>query len=44
MSNKTNDTIAEATRFLEIVNKHLQEKKCKHTVVEVAREFVNSKN
>lgn len=44
MNNKANDTIDEATRFLELVNKHLKEKNCKHTIREVAEEFVNSKN
>jgi hypothetical protein len=42
MNNKANDTIDEATRFLELVNKYLQEKNCKHTIVEVAEEFVSS--
>ncbi|CAN5475550.1 hypothetical protein BH18THE1_BH18THE1_20840 [soil metagenome] len=42
MNNKANDAIDEATRFLELVNKHLQEKNCKHTLVEVAKEFVYS--
>jgi len=43
MNNRVNDTIDRATRFLELVNKHLNEKNCKHTIVEVAREFVDSK-
>ena len=42
MNNKANDTIDEATRFLELVNKHLHEKNCKRTIVEVAEEFVSS--
>jgi len=42
MNDKANDTIDKATRFLELVNKHLKEKNCKHTIVEVAKEFVNS--
>jgi hypothetical protein len=42
MNEKANDTIDEVTRFLELVNKHLSEKNCKHTIVEVAKEFVNS--
>lgn len=42
MNNKSEDTIDEVTRFLELVNKHLNEKNCKHTIVEVAKEFVNS--
>jgi hypothetical protein len=42
MNKNTNDTIDEVTRFLELVNKHLEEKNCKHTIVEVAKEFVNS--
>lgn len=41
MSKNPNDTIDEVTRFLELVNKHLKEKNCKLTIVEVAREFVN---
>jgi hypothetical protein len=41
MNKKTNDTIEEVTRFLELVNKHVREKNCKHTIIEVAREFVN---
>ena len=43
MTKNTNDTIDEVTRFLELVNKHLKEKKCKHTLIEVAKEFVNSR-
>ena len=43
MNKNTNDTIDEVTRFLELVNKHLKEKNCKHTVIEVAKEFVNAK-
>jgi len=43
MDKKSNDTIDEVTRFLELVNKYLKEKKGKHTTVEVAKEFVNSK-
>jgi len=42
MDKKSNDTIDEVTRFLQLVNKHLKEKNCKHTIVEVAKEFVNS--
>jgi len=42
MNNKANDTIDEVTRFLKLVNKHLKEKNCKHTIVEVVKEFVNS--
>ena len=41
MSKKANDIIDEITRFLELVNKHLKEKNCSHTKVEVAKEFVN---
>jgi len=43
MDKKSNDIIDEATRFLELVNKHLKEKNCKHTIIEVVKEFVNSK-
>jgi len=43
MDKKANDTIDEVSRFLKLVNKHLKEKNCKHTIVEVAKEFVNSK-
>jgi hypothetical protein len=43
MNKKTYDTIDEVTRFLELVNKHLKEKNCKHTIVEVAKEVVDSK-
>ena len=42
MDNKANDTIDKATRFLELLNRHLKEKNCKHTIVEVAKEFVDS--
>ena len=42
MDKKSNDTIDEVTRFLELVNKYLKEKNCEHTIVEVAKEFVNS--
>jgi len=42
MNNKANDTIDEVTRFLKLVIKHLKEKNCKHTIVEVVKEFVNS--
>jgi hypothetical protein len=41
MNDKANDTIDEVTRFLELVNKHLKEKNSKHTIVQVAKEFVN---
>jgi len=37
MNTKANDTIDEVTRLLELVNEHLNEKNCKHTIVEVAR-------
>jgi len=40
MKNKANDTIDEVTRFLKLVNKHLKEKDCKHTIIEVVKEFV----
>jgi hypothetical protein len=42
MNRKANDTMDEVIRFLEIFNKHLREEECKHTIVEVAKEFVNS--
>ena len=42
MNNKANDTIDEATRFLDLVNKHLREKNCKYTLIEVVKELVNS--
>jgi hemerythrin-like domain-containing protein len=42
MDNKANDTIDKATRFLELLNRHLKEKNCKHTIVEIAKEFVDS--
>jgi hypothetical protein len=42
MYENANDTIDEVTRFLKLVNKHLKEKNCKHTIIEVAKEFVNS--
>jgi hypothetical protein len=41
MSNETTDTIDEVTRFLVLVNKHLKEKNCKHTIIEVVKEFFN---
>jgi hypothetical protein len=43
MTENTNDIIDEVTRLLELVNKHLKEKKCKHTLIEVAKEFVKMK-
>ena len=43
MNKKSNDTIDEATRFIKLVNKHLKEKNCKHTIIEVVNEFVNLK-
>jgi hypothetical protein len=43
MNKKANDTIDEVTRFLKLVNKHLNEKNCKHTMREVAKEFVDSR-
>jgi hypothetical protein len=42
MNENANDTIDEVTRFLKLVNKHLKEKNCKHTIIEVAKEFVYS--
>ncbi|MFW9882137.1 MAG: hypothetical protein ACFFG0_54425 [Candidatus Thorarchaeota archaeon] len=42
MNNNPNDTIDKVRRFLKLVNKHLKEKNCKHTIVEVAKEFVNT--
>jgi len=42
MNKKANYTIVEVTRFLKLVNKHLNEKNCKHTIREVAKEFVDS--
>lgn len=42
MNENANDTIDEVTRFLKLVNKHLKEKNCKHTIIEVAKESVNS--
>jgi hypothetical protein len=42
MDKKANDTLDEANRFLELVNKHLKEKNCKHTIIEVVNEFVSS--
>jgi len=39
MNEKANETIDEVTRFIKLVNKHLKEKNCKHTIVEVAKEF-----
>jgi hypothetical protein len=48
MNNKANDTIDEVTRFLELVNKHLKEKNCKHTsckrVCKFKRVAINRKN
>jgi len=41
MNDKANDTIDEVTRFFKLVNKHLKEKNCKHTIIEVVNEFVN---
>jgi hypothetical protein len=42
MNENANDTIDEVTRFIKLVNKHLKEKNCKHTIIEVVKEFVNS--
>ena len=39
MNEKSNHTLDEVTRFLELVNKHLKEKDCKHTIIEVVKEF-----
>lgn len=39
MNDKANDTIDKASRFLELVNKHLKEKNCKHTI-EVAKSLL----
>jgi hypothetical protein len=44
MNENPNDITDEVTRFIEVVNKHLKEKNCKHTLVEVTKEFVNSDN
>jgi hypothetical protein len=41
MNNKANDTIDEVTKFLQLVNRHLREKNCKHTLIEVVKEYVN---
>jgi hypothetical protein len=43
MNKDANDTIDEATRFVELVTKHLQEKNYKHTVVELAEELVTTR-
>lgn len=42
MNKNANDTIDEVTRPFELVNKNLNEKNCKHPIVEIAKEFVNS--
>jgi hypothetical protein len=42
MDKKANDTIDKAIRFVELVNEHLNEKDCKHTIFEVVNESVNS--
>jgi len=42
MDKKSNDTIDKVSRFIELVNKYLKEKNCKHTIVEDAKEFVDS--
>lgn len=41
MNNKPNDTIDEVTILLKLVNKHLKEKYCKHTIIEVVKGFVH---
>jgi hypothetical protein len=43
MDKKSNDTLNEVTRFLKLVNKHLKEKNCDHTIIEVVKEVVNLK-
>jgi hypothetical protein len=40
MNKKSNNTIDEATRFLKLVNEHLKEKNCKHTIIEVVLELL----
>jgi hypothetical protein len=43
MNKNANGTLDEVTRLLKLVNKHLKEKNCKHTLIEVVKEFVNLK-
>ncbi len=43
MNKKSNDSIDEAIRFLKLVNKHLEEKNCRHTIIQVVKEFVDLK-
>jgi hypothetical protein len=42
MNEKSEDAIDKATRFFELVNKLLKYKNCKHTIIEVAKEFIES--
>jgi hypothetical protein len=41
MNENANGPIDEEASFLKLVYKHLKEKNCKRTIIEVIREFVN---
>jgi len=41
MDKNANDILDEVTRLLKLVNKHLKEKNCKHTIIQVVKEFYN---